>query len=277
MGHNSLSISNIAWTKDEDSEVYHLMQENGFRYFEIAPSRIWEKPYEQTDDEIEKFKNVLKNNDITIIALQSLLFGHPEFAIFRDENTRRATLDYLKKNIILARKLGAQALIFGSPKNRIIGDISKETAYKIAIEFFQELGEFAQENNTCFCIEPNPAIYGGDFILTTQEAIQFVQDIDSPGLKLNIDLGTITANNEDLETTLRSAIPYAGHFHISEPFLEKINLDRAKYMRIREVLTKENYNLAISIEMKALEEATRLQIIEQTLNFVSNIYGSNIR
>jgi sugar phosphate isomerase/epimerase len=274
---NKLSISNIAWTKTEDASIYALMQKYGFNGLEIAPSRIWDSPYNQNESFIHTFQKEIGTYGLRVVAFQSLLFNKPEFTIFSNKEARDATLEHLKKNIILAKNLNAKALVFGSPKNRIIGNTDKSMARKIALDFFGELGDFAMENGTCFCIEPNPAAYGTDFICTTQEAIQFVQDVNSPGLKINIDLGTITANNEDAELTLINAIPYAGHFHISEPYLEKINLDQAKHKKICNILIREHYNFAISIEMKAPEENERLQTIEQTLKFVSNIYGSATR
>ncbi|HBB37191.1 MAG: hypothetical protein UX02_C0002G0398 [Candidatus Moranbacteria bacterium GW2011_GWC1_45_18] len=272
--HYKIAISNIAWRKDEDGEVYSLMKKNGVFGLEIAPSRTWENPYEQDDKTINIFLELLGEKGITVVGFQSLLFGHPEFAIFQDEKTRNDTMEYLKKNIILAGKFDAKALVFGSPKNRIIGDMEKEEAHNIALTFFGELGRFAFENNTCFCIEPNPKIYGGDFILTTGEAIELVKNVNHPGFKLNIDLGTITANGEDIETALRTAIPHAGHFHISEPFLKKIDNNKDKHKKIKELLHKYGYSSALSVEMKGGEpEISNIKNIQETLNFIGNIYN----
>ncbi len=268
-----LSISNIAWSEKEDLEIYGLMKNYGFTGLEIAPSRIWEKPYDQKEAETAKFKKFINNQNIELVAFQSLLFGHPEFAIFQSEDIRIETLNYLKKNITLAGKLGAKALVFGSPKNRLVGNMPKKEANEIALAFFRELGEFAIENKTCFCIEPNPPIYSGDYILTTQDAIELVKAVNNLGFKLNIDLGTIIANQEDLESTLLTALPYAGHFHISEPFLEKIEANEARHKKIKQILLDYNYDLAISIEMKnAGPEISNISNIEETLKFISNIY-----
>lgn len=269
-----LAISNIAWRKDEDEEIYSLMQNNNILGLEIAPSRIWGDPYIQNESSINQFISSLKEKNINIVSLQSLLFGHPEFSIFQDEKLRTDTLEYLKKNIILAGKLNAKALVFGSPKNRIIGLLPKKEVMSIAIPFFRELGEFSILNNTCFCIEPNPIIYGGDFILTTREAIDLVKLVDNPGFKLNIDLGTISANNEDLEQTIIDALPYAGHLHISEPFLEKINMDINKYKVLKKILDKNNYDKSISIEMKSGDILqSNIPHVKEVLNFINNIYN----
>jgi len=42
-----LAISNIAWSADQDKDVYELMKKYGFSGLEIAPTRIFPvAPYE---------------------------------------------------------------------------------------------------------------------------------------------------------------------------------------------------------------------------------------
>jgi len=144
----------------------------------------------------------------------------------------------------------------------------------IAVPFFKELGAFAEENKTCFCIEPNPEIYGADFIRTTIEAIELVKLVDHPLFRLNIDLGTIIANSEPLEETFRLALPYAGHIHISEPYLEKISHDTEKHQTIKRILDQYHYDKAISIEMKSGEIGkSNISNIRETLSFINGIYN----
>ena len=46
-----LSISNIGWTVEQDSQVYELMKKYGFTGLEIAPTRIFpEAPYEKLNE-----------------------------------------------------------------------------------------------------------------------------------------------------------------------------------------------------------------------------------
>jgi sugar phosphate isomerase/epimerase len=84
------------------------------------------------------------------------------------------------------------------------------------------LGDYAYSKNVNFCLEPNPKEYGTDFLNNTKETIEFIKKVNSPGLWLNIDAGTIALNNEPIEETIKYSIPYAKHIHISEPFLNEI-------------------------------------------------------
>lgn len=268
-----LAISNIAWMESEDEHIFTIMKRYGFSFLEIAPTRTWKDPYGQTDDAVANFRTTMKNKGLEIIAFQSLLFGHPEMAIFTGEETRRDTLEYLKKNIVLGGKVGAKTLVFGSPKNRLIGNLPSNSVREISESFFGALGDFASDKDISVCIEPNPTIYGGDFICTTQEAINFVRDLGHPNIGLNIDLGTITANKEDVKKTIENALPYAHHFHISEPYLEMISLEEDRHRTIAQILNNFGYDRTVSIEMKAQEnESTRLENVTSSLEFVSAIY-----
>src|SRR5574344_150229 len=165
-----LSISNIAWEVNEDKEIFELIQKYGFKGIELAPPKLFKDLSNVSNSEINDYLEYIKPYNFKFPAMQSLLFGKPELKIFDD--SRNVTLKYLKKIIDLAQKLDVKVLVFGSPKNRFIGDIQKEEARKIAIDFFKELGDYAYSKDRYCCIEPNAKEYGCDFITNTDEAIE---------------------------------------------------------------------------------------------------------
>lgn len=266
----NLAISNIAWDKDEDSDIYKQLTELCFN-LEIAPSRLFDNPEKEPDNNIVAVKDHLMENGIKIIAMQSLLYGHPELTLFENDESRQATLAYLKNMIDLAEKIGAKVLVFGSPKNRIMKS-KTTTEFDIAKEFFGAVGEYAKEKNITFCIEPNPEAYGTNFINRTKEAVDLVKEVDSSGFKINIDLGAIIMNNEDIEVVMPLALPYASHFHISEANLATVELEKSRHQRIAKMLKMHNYNHYVSIEMKKAGEKN-IESIVRVLEFVKEIYG----
>jgi D-psicose/D-tagatose/L-ribulose 3-epimerase len=54
-----------------------------------------------------------------VFAAQALLFGRRDLTLFDDADTRQRTLDYLCIMVRVCARLGARALVFGSPKNAI--------------------------------------------------------------------------------------------------------------------------------------------------------------
>ena len=148
-----LAISNIAWSSEDDKEMHFFLKSAGFEGLEIAPTRIIpENPYDKLK-EAEAFKNTLKADfSLTIPSLQAICFGRTE-AIFATEEERESIKEYIKKAIDFASVLDCKNLVFGSPKNRIIGENQED----IALSFFNELGTYANEKNTILAMEPNPA------------------------------------------------------------------------------------------------------------------------
>ena len=271
------AISNIAWLKNEDEQVYKLMKQYGFKGLEIAPARIWENPFEETSENITKVKIEIEDKGFFIIGMQALLFGHPELTIFESEEVRNKTLEYLKKSIILASKLNTNfppILVFGSPRNRIIGSMLKNKAMKIAIDFFSKLGDFALQNEVIFCIEANPKEYNTDFINTTEEGLSLVKKVNNKGFRLHIDTGTIFVNKENFEEIIEKSIDYIAHFHISEPFLNLLSNENIEnHRKMANILKKLKYDKWVSIEMKKSLKDSNIDVVAYALNYVTQIYS----
>ena len=144
--------------------------------------------------------------------------------------------------------MGIKNLVFGSPRNRNMPEGDREEQMKTAKAFFKELGDFAAEHDTVLAIEPNPVIYNTNFLNFTKDACEFVKEVDSEGLKVNVDMGTVIYNKENphLVKTYKTVI---NHIHISVPHLEYIGSCK-EYTTLKKVLSKIEYDGYLSIEMK---------------------------
>ena len=246
-----LSISNIAWDSKYDGQMYESLSKEKIDAVEIAPTRIFAKnPYDRLQD-AKSFSDMLKTQyNLEISSMQSIWFGITQ-NIFEGDESRKFLIQYTKKAIDFARTIGYKNLVFGCPKNRII---PSKDQYIIAVEFFQELGEYAYRNNTVLAIEANPTIYGTNFINNTKEAADIVKDIASPGCLINLDLGTIIENNEDINEVTKY-ISLINHVHISEPYLAYIK-KREIHKELIKLLKAFNYNKYVSVEMKETDSLT---------------------
>lgn len=197
--------------------------------------------------------------------MQSIWFGKTE-NIFNSEEERKDLIKYTKKAIDFASEINCKNLVFGCPKNRNINNKECDNI-NIAVEFFRVLGDYALKKNTILAIEPNPSIYGTNFINTTKEAFDIVKLINNDGIKVNVDLGTIINNEEDL-SILDANINLINHIHISEPYLEKIQI-REIYKELSTILKCNNYNKYVSIEMKNLNN---LDSIKDIISYIMKIF-----
>ncbi|HOQ00857.1 MAG TPA: TIM barrel protein [Acetivibrio clariflavus] len=262
-----LAISNIAWDADKDLEVYKLMEKYGFCGLEIAPTRlIGDRPYDRID-EAEKLANDLKNlYNFEICSMQSILYGRTE-NIFESPQNRESITSYLFKAIDFAAAVSCRNMVFGCPKNRWM---TKEEDYEIAVDFFKVLSEYALKKGTVISIEANPSMYGTNFINYTREAVKLVKDVNCEGFKINLDFGTIIANEESTDE-IAGYVDYINHVHISEPGLLPI-CRRQEHRELAFLLREKSYKGFVSIEMKK-DQDDSLDTVERTMNYMVDVFG----
>lgn len=265
-----LSISNIAWEAKDDEKVYGYMKQHGFTGVEIAPTRwIMEAPYDHVPEAVAIAEKLESEYGFVVPSMQSIWFGRGE-RIFFNEEERRCLLDYTKKAIDYAAAIGCRNLVFGCPRNRKVEEewgLSKEQVEAIAVDFFKELGDYAYAKGTVVGMEANPPIYNTNYMNTTAEALELVEKVDSKGFLLNLDMGTMIQNEEDI-ALLVGKIPMINHVHISEPGLKLIE-KRELHRTLAGILQAEGYDRYVSIEMGKQE---KVEAVEATLQYVAEVF-----
>jgi sugar phosphate isomerase/epimerase len=243
-----LAVSNIAWEVEEDDDVAAILRSEGITAIEVAPTKWRERPLEASPEEVAVYRRRWEDLGLPIVALQALLFGRTDLQLFGD--TRDALADHLRGMIDLGVALGARALVFGSPKNRVRGPMSEADATRIAVDFFREVGDHASANGAVLCIEANPPEYGCDFITTTAEAVALCAAINNLGIGVNGDLGGMTICGEDPRFAIESAASVLTHFHASEPQLAELGAE-ADHDSASAGLVSIGYQGWVSIEMRS--------------------------
>ncbi len=263
----NFAISNIAWNDNHD-QYYRLMQRYGFTGLEIAPGKFSASPYDHLDM-ARNIKNELWTKyHLPIISMQALLFGVTGLELFTSQEKRETLKAYLKKAIIYAEVIGCPVLVFGSPKNRVMQHYEQD--YPIAVDFFSELGGFANTHMTCLCIEPNPESYETNFINTIYQADQLVKDVNTPGFAMIVDCGTMLSNH-NAPSDILAVLANTKHIHISTPFLKPLNQkieDYGSWFReFIHVIKSSDYSDFLSIEMANVTPAD----VELSLKYLSDL------
>ena len=277
------SVSNIAWSPDEDAGMYELLGELRF-VLEIAPTRIipWEDsdtlgrmagPYDRIRDAANWAKDLYTKYGLNVVSMQSILNG-VKANIFGKEKERRFLTEYMKSAIDFAAAVKCRNLVFGCPLNRKIPDGYPLTeAGKVSIDFFCEVAMYAAQQGTCVSIEANPAIYNTNFINYTSQAFDLVRCISrevgrnaSKAFRVNFDLGTILTNGENIyELLTEDNIPLINHVHFSEPNLRVIRA-RREHTEVIRLLEEAGYDRYVSLEMRMPENPEELVEAVEYLN-----------
>jgi D-psicose/D-tagatose/L-ribulose 3-epimerase len=268
-----LAISNIAWAVEQDALVAAMLERQGVRAIEIAPTKIWPNPLEVSPAEVSAYRRTWEIRGMRIVAAQSLLFGRPELIIFSDETTRRRTLAYLEAMIGLCADLGAEALVFGSPRNRRCNELAADLVEKIAVDFFGALGESAFRRGTAVVMEANPQQYGADFVTRAAEAISLVQKVNNFGFRLHLDTACMTLADDPIDESLTAGAAWLHHFHVSEPSLAPIGTGEVDHPKFAQALKAVGYDRWCSIEMK-LVEPFQVEDLEHAITVAKRYYAS---
>ena len=260
-----LSISNIGWSGENDLVVYQMMKDMGFKGLEIAPTRIFpENPYDRLGEADKWSKDIKKKYGFAIPSMQSIWYGRSE-KIFGSEEDRSALIAYTKKAIVFAETIGCGNLVFGCRRNRSIPD---DGDIEIAISFFKEIGDYAYEHHTVVAMEANPPIYNTNYINETKSAIALIEKVESDGFKLNLDIGTMIANEEDV-SVLYGKECLINHVHVSEPGLKTIER-RLLHRTLFKLLTDYGYEGFVSIEVGNQKSVAALA---KMMKYTQEIFG----
>ena len=263
--HMKLSVSNIAWTKEFDEEMYRFLASERIDGLEIAPTRIFpEAPYEKLEEASLFAAEIKRDYGLVIPSMQSIWFGRSE-NIFSSQEERNVLSDYTKKAIDFAAATGCGNLVFGCPRNRTF---KEESEKKLAVLFFEELGEYAHSKNTVLSMEANPPIYNTNYCNTTLEAVELVKTVGSKGFLINLDVGTMIQNGEDLHV-VEAAREWIHHVHISEPGLAMIK-NRPFHKELAKYLRETGYDRFISLEVKTQED---IQLLKDAMHYMREVFA----
>ncbi|MBR3354129.1 MAG: sugar phosphate isomerase/epimerase [Oscillospiraceae bacterium] len=256
-----LSISNIAWGIENNESMYSFMSELGYEGLEIAPTKFFpDQPYDHWK-EFHLLCNSLKTQyNIAVSSMQSILYGMKQNLFESHEAV--TLLAYLDKASAFGEAGGGCNLVFGCPQNRSIPEGRKQSD---AIPFFEKAATSALSHNCVLALEANPPMYGTNFVNTTKQAFEFAREV--PGLKVNLDFGTIIDRGEELNDFAEDMY-LVNHIHISEPGLVPIK-HRKEHKELASLLSQLDYSGYVSIEMKE----TDIQTVKNVMEYIAEIFA----
>lgn len=270
-----ISFSNIAWDPEEDEQVAKVLGRYAIEAIDVAPPKYFSNVAVASDADVAKVRQKWADHGIQIVGMQALMFGTTGLNIFGDLSSRQAMLTHLEHVARIGAGLGAHRLVFGSPKNRDRIGVSDAEADAIAFEFFDRLGDVAAQYGVTFCIEPNPSAYNCNFLTTTGDTALFVRRLAHRAIRMQLDLGALSMNDEDPQTTVAEVSPVVGHIHISEPNLVPVGDLGTNHFGLAHVLSQNGFSDAwAAIEMVATKNESHIISIERACQVVVGAYVS---
>jgi len=262
-----LGISNIAWDPASDFEVAELLTQLNVEFIDVAPSKYFDLSKEPDFSEVRRVRDKWGDRGLSIRGMQALMYCSPQ-NLFGPRDEQDEMLGWLGRVCRIAENLEATYLVFGSPRNRDRGNLPNDEANATALDFFGRLGDLASRHQVIVCLEPNPRAYGANFLVSWTEVFDFVQELNHPGIRIQLDSGALAMDAESTTLPKYAAGGLIGHIHLSAPNLvplHKAQQGLAQYLRFAMSLGP-LYVPTIEILTSNPEEA--LSEIEQSILFV---------
>lgn len=184
----------------------------GYQGVEILMDHPLLWPFDITPKQINEIKQVLKARRLSISNLNAFTccyywlekdrskklskrppgqkFG-PCFCDYEEEY-RQQRIDYTKKVIDLAVKLGAKDISTCSGYRPLRG--TREMAWENMVGGLKQVVKYAEKKGVRINIEPEPGLLVGGAL----EVIQIVKDINSPNFGINFDIGHLFVSDGDI-------------------------------------------------------------------------------
>jgi sugar phosphate isomerase/epimerase len=191
---------------------------------------------------------------------------HPSL-IAREESGRRQRIDLLKRSMEIAEILNAPVLAFNS--GLLTEDVSRSEASGYIRDGITEL--LKSKGDLILALEPEPNF----FIGTTTDAIALIQELNSPRLRLNLDIGHVNCSEDDCYEAIERAMPYTRHIHI-EDIKQRVHHHEIPgegdidFTRVFSILESAPYKHYVSVELHHHNEIWQ-RALKESLEYMQKL------
>ncbi len=269
-----LAASNIGLAAYDHLDDFHCLAGMGLTGLEVSPSRAWEDWWHGLKPTaVDTYRRAAESAGLQIVGLHTLFWQQPELGLFRANDARAQTLDYLAHMSQLCADLGGRTLVFGSGRARMRGALSLDDAIAETIRFFGELTPRIQSHGTCFAFEALGE-QDSDFLNSVTETLRVVEGLDSGVMKTHLDAKALVQAGEVNAEAFARARPTAVHFHANQPDLGVLSRDgEVDHAEIGRLLRSIGYDGFVSIEQRMVNEDDPLSDLARSAAVLKDCYG----
>ena len=222
----------------------------GYTGLEIAPFTINKNVFDISDQRRKEVRQCATAHGLEIIGLHWLLAKTEGLHLTtEDSETRQRTAEYLCELARLCRDLGGKIMVFGSPPQRNIPDgMSEERAFDHAVEVFRSVVPALEDCGVTLALEPlGPE--EGNFMLTAESGISIAKAVDSPNVKLHLDVKAMSTETKPIPDIIRDNKEWLVHFHANDPNRKGPGMGDVDFVPILQSLKDIDYDGWLSVEV----------------------------
>ncbi len=166
-----------------------------------------------------------------------------------DSETQRRTFDYAVHLARLCSAMGGSVMVWGSPQQRSLApEWNRADAESRVADFFQRLSPHLADAGVTIALEflgPQET----NFLNTAAETIRLLERIDSPNVRLHLDVKAMAADPRPIPEIVRDSLPWTAHFHANDPNLRGPGMGEVAFPPIAKALVEGGYTGWVSVEV----------------------------
>ena len=245
-----LAICNETFQDWPIDRAFAEAREAGYEGMEIAPFTLGGDVDSIGRKQREEVVRAASDTGLEVIGLHWLLaqteglyLTSPEAAV------RQRTAAYLRGLAELCRDLGGHVMVLGSPQQRnLLPGVTHDQAVRYAADVIAQALPAFEQFDVILAVEPlGPQ--EGDFLLTADSARPLIESLDSPFVRLHLDVKAMSSEAKPIEQIIRENAQWLEHFHANDANRRGPGMGDVDFRPILQALRAIGYNKWVSVEV----------------------------
>ena len=231
-------------------EAFAFARKCGYTGVEIAPFTLAADATQVSAEQRATVRRQIVDADLECVGLHWLLAKTEGFYLTTpDADIRQRTAKYFEELAGLCRDLGGSIMVLGSPQQRnLLPGVSHEQAEDYAADCIRAAVPVFEECGVTVALEPlGPG--EGDFLNTAESGIRLMHKIDSPNVKLHLDVKAMSSEEQSVADVIRASHEHCVHFHANDPNLLGPGMGDMDFDPIFAALDEVGYDGWVSVEV----------------------------
>jgi sugar phosphate isomerase/epimerase len=235
------------WPLDQ---AFALAQASGYTGIELAPFTLGASAYAIPAHQRAEVRRLAERAELEVVGLHWLLAKTEGYYLTSpDVDVRRRTSEYLGELARLCRDVGGRILVLGSPQQRNLRPgVTHDHAMVDAAEVIDAAVPALVDCQVTLAVEPlGPE--EGNFLMTADAACQLLDLINSPQVRLHLDVKAMSSEEKGITEIIHDCGPRIAHFHANDPNRRGPGMGVVDFVPIFRALRDVSYQGWISVEV----------------------------
>jgi len=258
------------WSVEDALQHAH---QTGYDALEVAPFTLAKYVHDIPASRRREIREAPARTGIAISGIHWVLvqaegmhLTHP------DPEVRARTKRYFVELVDFCADLGGRSIVVGSPQQRsVMEGVTYEQAWEWAADGFRDAVRQAEDRGVTICFEPL-APEETNFVNTAEEAIRFIQQLDSPAMKIILDVKAMCSESKPIPQIIRESWPHFAYFHANDRNLKGPGFGDVDFVPIAAALKEVGYDGYVSVEVFKFEEGPEV-IATRSFEYLKRVFG----